>query len=134
VCYLASGSEYITFSTLAAGHAMEVHTAPFPARQGSINRLFFSIAEILGDRSVGVILTGRGTDGAEGLGEIHRVGGRTLVQDPRFCLWSEMPRTAIEKGRVDRIGPQSELIRELEDSIASKAETVEKDPCPILSG
>jgi two-component system chemotaxis response regulator CheB len=120
VCYLASGDEYITFSTDTEGHRMEVHTAPFPERQGSINRLFFSIAEILQDRSAGVILTGRGQDGAEGLGEIKRAGGLSLVQDPQYSLWSEMPRAAIEKAPVDRIISNYGLVQEIKNFIANR--------------
>jgi len=121
ICYLASGEEYITFTTDCGGYQMEVHTAPFPERQGSINRLFFSIAEIVKGRSAGVILTGRGEDGTEGLSEIKRVGGYSLVQDPQYCLWSEMPQAAIERGQADLVVSNDKLIQGIKKFINNKA-------------
>jgi two-component system, chemotaxis family, protein-glutamate methylesterase/glutaminase len=90
VCYLSAGAEYVTFRHQGNDLALHVTEAPFPWRRGSINRVLFSAAEILGSQSCGVLLSGAGDDGAEGLSEVLGGGGMALVQDPRTCLDKEM--------------------------------------------
>ena len=99
ICYISSGDEYVTFVP-GEGDSLQLHVtpAPFPWRRGSINRLLFSAAEILGTRSVAVLLTGSGDDGAEGLMEVSYSGGITLVQDPRTCFDKEMVEHALQLG------------------------------------
>ena len=71
----------------------------------SVDVLFGSVARAYGPRAVGVIMTGMGGDGAQGLGEIKRVGGVTAAQDRESCSIFGMPRVAIEKGFVDTVLP-----------------------------
>ncbi|EGF89985.1 response regulator [Asticcacaulis biprosthecium C19] len=68
----------------------------------SVDVLFNSVAETCGDRAIGVILTGMGRDGAEGLLELRRRGARTLGQDAASCVVYGMPRVAAELGAVER--------------------------------
>lgn len=69
--------------------------------------LLSSAAVAFGARSVGVILTGMGTDGALGLMEIHNVGGATIVQDEASSVVWGMPGAAARLGAADRIVPLS---------------------------
>ncbi len=71
----------------------------------SIDRLFASLAEAQGTRSIAVVLSGTGTDGTAGLLEVRRVGGLTLAQDPATCQYDGMPRSAIEAGATDLVLP-----------------------------
>lgn len=75
----------------------------------SADVLFRSIAEAVGSRSVGLILTGMGEDGAEGMVAIHEAGGHTLAQDEASSVVYGMPKAAIERGVVDRILPLSQM-------------------------
>jgi two-component system chemotaxis response regulator CheB len=60
----------------------------------SVDLLLGSVAEAAGARSVGVVLTGMGSDGAEGLARIRRAGGRTLVESAETAVIDGMPRAA----------------------------------------
>jgi len=95
VCYLSSGSDYLTVHKSGEDFVFHINPAPFSTRRGSVDRLFFSIAEVMESNAVGVILSGAGVDGVEGLEEINRVGGVTMVQDSKNCLVKEMPQKAI---------------------------------------
>ena len=62
-----------------------------------------SSAEVVDDPLVGVVLTGMGSDGAEGIRAIREAGGRTLAQSEDTCVIYGMPRRAVETGAVDEI-------------------------------
>ena len=70
---------------------------PVSGHRPSVDMLFHSAAQ-LGPAVVGVLLTGMGRDGAEGLLEIRRNGGRTIAQDRASCTVHGMPRAAVELG------------------------------------
>lgn len=67
----------------------------------SVDRLFSSMARALGPRAIGVLLTGMGRDGAQGLLDIHQAGGRTMAQDETTSIVYGMPKAAVELGAVD---------------------------------
>jgi two-component system CheB/CheR fusion protein len=71
--------------------------------------LFDSAAACLGERAVGVVLSGAGWDGTAGLRAILDRGGRALVQSPATALHDSMPRHAIDAGVVDWVLPAGEL-------------------------
>lgn len=97
VCYIAPGREYMTVEVIGQGYGLRLNGAPFPNRRGGINMLMFSLAETMKHRAAGLILSGAGDDGAEGLREIDRRGGLAMVQSPSACLYKEMPQSAIKK-------------------------------------
>lgn len=96
VCHIAAEDEYLTIDRNGGAPILRVHPAPFSERRGAVNMLMFSAAETFGGHSVGVVLSGNGTDGQEGLQEIIRVGGSGFVQDPSSCLYKEMAQSVIE--------------------------------------
>lgn len=71
----------------------------------SADVLFHSVAQEFGPSAVGIIMTGMGEDGAEGLGAIKNSGGMTLAQSEDTCVVSGMPRAAILKGYAQKIVP-----------------------------
>jgi two-component system CheB/CheR fusion protein len=92
---------------------VDTHLRLAPARGGSplgrIDRLLRAAAEAHGARSVGIVLTGAGSDGALGLAQIKRRGGLTIAQSPREAEHGGMPLSAIEAGRVDLVLPVREM-------------------------
>ena len=69
----------------------------------SVDVMFRSLAAELGPSSLGVLMTGMGDDGAEGLGEMKRNGAMTIAQDEESSVIYGMPRAAVERGYATRI-------------------------------
>jgi two-component system chemotaxis response regulator CheB len=69
----------------------------------SCDVLFRSMAAEFGSDGVGVIMTGMGDDGAEGIGEMRHAGATTIAQDEASCVVYGMPKTAIERGYATRV-------------------------------
>ena len=75
----------------------------------SVDVLFDSVAQVAGARAVGVILTGMGKDGAEGLLKMRQAGARTIGQDEKTCVVYGMPRAAFQIGAVEMQLPLQEI-------------------------
>jgi two-component system, chemotaxis family, CheB/CheR fusion protein len=84
-----------------------------PGVHMSIDRFMRSLAEAKGNRSIGVILSGSGTDGTLGLAEIQAQGGVTFAQDEATARYDGMPHSAIAAGCVDYVLPPKGIAREL---------------------
>jgi len=69
----------------------------------SVNVLFRSVAEEFRSQAVGVLMTGMGDDGAEGLGAMKKAGSMTIAQSEDSCVVFGMPKAAIERGYAQRI-------------------------------
>jgi two-component system chemotaxis response regulator CheB len=87
----------------------------------SVDVLFHSVAAACGARSVGLILTGMGKDGAKGLAAMRNAGARTFGQDELSCVVYGMPKAAFELGAVERQAPLSELSRLVIEACTSAA-------------
>ena len=76
---------------------------PVNGHRPSADVLFHSVAQEFGLMAVGVLMTGMGEDGAEGLGAIKSSGGMTIAQSEESCVVSGMPRAAILKGYANKV-------------------------------
>lgn len=88
---------------LGAGGALELDPSTPPRRghRPSVDELFHSLAATVPERSAGVLLSGMGNDGVEGLTELRCRGGLTLVQDQATSVVWGMPRVAVEQGAAE---------------------------------
>lgn len=84
-----------------AGHFALSTEAPVSHARPSIDVFFESAAEAYGENAIGIVLTGAGQDGAQGMIEIKRRGGLTIVQTPTTAECPLMPTAAVATGAVD---------------------------------
>ena len=75
----------------------------------SIDLLFESVAGTYGSRSIGVVLSGSGKDGAAGIRDIKEAGGITIAQSPDTAEFRHMPEAAIDTGCIDFILPLAKI-------------------------
>jgi len=86
---------------------------PYKAQRPSANYLFDSIAQAYGSETAGVVLTGMGDDGAEGLETLHQVGGLVIAQEEQSCVVYGMPQQAIARNIVDRVLTPNQIAQTL---------------------
>lgn len=84
----------------------------------SADTLFDSVAVSHGNRAVGVLLTGMGADGAEGLKLMRNKGAATIVQDEATCTVFGMPKAAIEIGAAEQVLPVNAIAEAVEELVA----------------
>lgn len=112
--FIAPGDRHM--EVRRSGAALVVHTHDGPLVTGhkpSVDVLFRSVADACGSKAVGVILTGMGRDGADGLLAMRRAGAPTLGQDESSCVVYGMPKAAREIGAVERELPLSRMAEEI---------------------
>lgn len=82
--------------------------------------LFESIAPLMGNRTIGVVLTGMGRDGADGLLRMRQAGSYNIAQDEASCVVYSMPREAIELGAVQMVSPLGKIASVIVAEIAKR--------------
>lgn len=104
--YVAPGGKHSTVKKGEKGYYFSLDEEP-PVNRfiPSIDKAFFSVAQEVGNKAIGVILTGMGSDGALGLKEMKNKGAYTIAQDQATSVVYGMPKRAAEMGAVDEILP-----------------------------
>ncbi|HEV2112889.1 MAG TPA: chemotaxis response regulator protein-glutamate methylesterase [Terriglobales bacterium] len=103
---IAPGNHHMLVHRNGAHYAVEITDGPLVSRhRPSVDVLFRSVAKSVGQNAVGVIMTGMGDDGAQGLLEMRNSGARTIAQDEASCVVFGMPREAIELGAAEKVVP-----------------------------
>lgn len=101
---IAPGNHHILLKRSGARYYVEVSNGPLVNRhRPSVDVLFRSTATYAGKNAMGIILTGMGNDGAQGLLEMKENGASTLAQDEKSCIVFGMPKEAIRLGAADKI-------------------------------
>lgn len=95
------------------GRCEVVPAQPTDTFRPSCNVLFESVAQSYHGHAIGVILTGMGADGAEGLKKLHDAGAYTIAQNEDTCVVYGMPKAAVDAGAVDVIAPLGKVADEI---------------------
>ena len=103
------GAAHLTIEGAAQRRCRLIESENVNGHRPSVDVLFNSVAHIAGARSVGVILTGMGRDGAAGLLAMRQAGATTLGQDEASCVVYGMPKAAFELGAVERQLPLEKI-------------------------
>ena len=107
---ICPGNRHIMVRRMPRGEMIVLSDGPpINGHRPSVDVLFHSVAQEFGLTAVGVIMTGMGDDGAEGLGAIKAAGGMTIAQSEESCVVSGMPRAAILKGYANKVLPLDNL-------------------------
>jgi two-component system, chemotaxis family, protein-glutamate methylesterase/glutaminase len=103
---LCPGNRHIMVRHMPRGDMVVLSDAPHVnGHRPSADILFQSVAQEFGSSGIGLLMTGMGEDGAEGLGAIKAAGGVTIAQSEETCVVAGMPRAAIVKGYAGKIIP-----------------------------
>ncbi|MCF2601123.1 chemotaxis-specific protein-glutamate methyltransferase CheB [Anaerovibrio lipolyticus] len=106
--YVAPGDKQMKVKNFGGNMQLDVNHGPkVNGHCPSVDVLFDSVADQIGNNALGVILTGMGADGANGLLKMRQQGAATIGQDEASCVVYGMPRAAYEKGAVERQLPLS---------------------------
>ncbi len=110
--YIAPGHSHLRIKRGASGYVTELHkTSPVNRHRPSVDVLFDSAADVVGRNAIGVILTGMGKDGSNGLLRMRQTGARTFGQDETSCVVYGMPREAAMIGAVEEVAALDDLPR-----------------------
>jgi two-component system chemotaxis response regulator CheB len=104
--YIAPAGRHLTLLAAQTGEGVQCHlddSEPIRGLRPTADRLIESAAELFGERCIGVVLSGMGSDGTRGIQAIKRRGGKTIAQDRASSVIYGMPRSAAESGFVDRV-------------------------------
>lgn len=102
--YIAPGDQHMELARSGANYQTKLHHGePVNRHRPAVDVLFHSVAKYAGRNAVGVILTGMGNDGAEGMLAMHKAGAWCIAQNEASCVVFGMPREAINYGGVNEI-------------------------------
>jgi len=112
--YIAPGDRHLAVKRSGAALITRTYDGPLVSgHKPSVDILFHSVAETCGSAAVGVILTGMGRDGAEGLLAMLRAGANTLGEDEASCVVYGMPKAAKDLGGVEKELPLGRIADEI---------------------
>jgi two-component system, chemotaxis family, protein-glutamate methylesterase/glutaminase len=110
VVLIAPGDLHMVLRKEGGRYLVRVKTGPRVCYQRpSVDVLFSSVAEAAGPAAVAALLTGMGTDGAQGMLRLHRAGAHTIAQDQATCVVYGMPREAVALGAAAQILPLASI-------------------------
>ena len=104
VALVAPGDYHLTVERAAVGFQARLSQGPKVCYQRpAVDVLFHSVARNVGKKALGVLLTGMGKDGAEGMLALRSAGAHTIAQDEASCVVFGMPREAIRLGAAEKV-------------------------------
>jgi two-component system chemotaxis response regulator CheB len=114
VALVAPGDKHLLLRRSGARYLVEVKDGPRVNRhRPSVDVTFRSVARVAGANAIGVLLTGMGSDGAQGLLAMREAGARTVAQDEASCVVYGMPKAAVDLDAADVVLPLGEIAAEI---------------------
>lgn len=121
--YLAPGHSHLSVRRVVGGYVCELaQSEPVNRHRPAVDVLFQSAAKQVGASALGVILTGMGKDGAQGLLAMKQAGAWTIGQDQESCVVYGMPREAAAIGALEEVAP----LREIGQRVIARLRAVER--------
>ncbi len=99
--------------TLQIGEDSPIHTLYHP----SVDVMFLSLAKAVGKGTLGVVMTGMGSDGTKGMKELKALEGFAIAESEETCVVYGMPRSLVEAGLADRVVPLGEIGRTIVECV-----------------
>ncbi len=121
--YIAPAGWHLRLGKRPEGLVLELGDQPKTTHSPSVDVLFRSVARVAGPRTIGILLTGMGSDGARGLARLRDLGAHTVAQDESSSVVYGMPRAARAIGAVDdvldldAIGPRVRALLERQEDL-----------------
>ena len=120
--YIAPGGFHLSVDRCGANYVARVSDSdPVNRHKPSVEVLFESAARVVGRNALGVMLTGMGGDGAQGMKHMRDAGSWNLVQDEASCVVFGMPREAIAAGAANEVLPLCEIAPKLLERLRRSA-------------
>ena len=118
---IAPGNFHMILKRSGTRYFVSIKEGPMVHHQRpAVDVLFNSVAKVAGSNAIGVILTGMGADGAQGMGEMKRAGAKTIAQDEGSCVVFGMPKEAIKLGAAEKVVALHDIARVSLEMIAGK--------------
>jgi two-component system chemotaxis response regulator CheB len=119
--YIAPGHSHLLVKKNGAYYYTELNKAdPVNRHRPSVDVLFHSAAEVAGQNALGVILTGMGKDGAQGMLAMRQARAYTIAQDEASCIVFGMPKAAIDIGAAMEVAPLRDIAARVLDRLGQR--------------
>ena len=118
--YIAKGGYQLTVTPGPLGNGSLLRLGMGTSDQlfcPSVGMLFNSVARLFGRRAVGVLLTGMGDDGADGMVKIRNAGGITIAESEESAIIFGMPAEAIKRGGAEIVAPANRIAKEIQAAV-----------------
>lgn len=120
--YIAPGNMHLLLKRNGARYGIELSQGSLVNRhRPSVDVLFRSVANVAGPNALGIILTGMGKDGAQGMLEMKQAGAHTIAQDEESCVVFGMPKEAIALGGVSEVLPLRSIAKRTLEYVSGKS-------------
>jgi two-component system chemotaxis response regulator CheB len=119
--YIAPGGQHMRVNGSPGNATIQLdNTPPMWGVRPAADPLFFSVADTFGSAAIGIVLTGMGRDGAEGLKRIRDAGGAAVVQDRDSSIIYGMPQAALAAAGADRVATVEEMASTITELLSTK--------------